>query len=66
MPPLARAVLVASLVTNPWLFALGAPFWVTALTAPGTPPARGAPVADATVAGPAPPAAEPSAPQAAA
>ncbi|MFP4126809.1 MAG: hypothetical protein ACLFU0_09210 [Alphaproteobacteria bacterium] len=36
---MARAALVATLVANPWLFALGTPLWVTALTAPPAPPA---------------------------
>jgi hypothetical protein len=34
MMPVARAMLVATLVTNPWAFAVATPLWVIALTAP--------------------------------
>jgi hypothetical protein len=34
MPPLARAALVAALVTNPWAFALATPVWVLVFTTP--------------------------------
>lgn len=37
MPSVARVMLVATLVVNPWLFALGTTFWVAALTAPTMP-----------------------------
>ena len=34
MPPIARAVLVATIGANPLAFAVALPFWIAALRAP--------------------------------
>jgi hypothetical protein len=34
MPPVARALLVTTLITHPWTFVVATPLWVLAFTAP--------------------------------